>query len=119
MRLFFLSVPLPAVLLLLVWGSHAEDVPAPKPVGLDKRVPWTTSRVKGSPEPPQPFRSEVAFPKLRFDEPLDLANIPGGNRLAVAERHGKVFTFVTDPKTAKADLLLDINKTIYAITFHP
>jgi hypothetical protein len=23
-----------------------------KAVGIDKRVPWTTSRVKGSPEPP-------------------------------------------------------------------
>jgi uncharacterized repeat protein (TIGR03806 family) len=119
MRLFFLSVPLPAVLLLLVWGSHAEDVPAPKPVGLDKRVPWTTSKVKGSPEPPEPFRSEVAFPKLKFYEPLDLTPQPGANRFFVAERKGKIFSFVNDPKTEKPDLILELNKTVYGIAAHP
>jgi uncharacterized repeat protein (TIGR03806 family) len=107
------------VVLLLCVAVTAKDRPKADAVGIDKRVPWTTSRVKGSPEPPQEYRSEVAFAKLRFDEPLDMAAIPGENRLAVAERHGKVFTFVNDPKTEKPDLLLDIKKTIYAITFHP
>src|SRR5262245_44437356 len=90
-----------------------------KPVGIDKRVPWTTSRVKGSPEPPPEYRSEVAFPRLKFAEPLDMAAVPGGKRLAVAERHGKVFTFPNDPKAEKADLLIDLKTTVYAITFHP
>ena len=90
-----------------------------KPVGLDKRVPWTTSRVKGSPEPPPAYRSEVAFPRLKFAEPLDMAFVPGRKRLAVAERHGKIYTFANDPQTDKADLLLDTKTTIYAIAFHP
>jgi len=51
-------------------------------------VPWTTSRVKGSPEPPAPYRSELAFPKVKFSEPLDLAFVPGANRIAVAQRRG-------------------------------
>src|SRR5207244_424033 len=92
---------------------------ADKPAGIDKRVPWTTSKVKGSPEPPAPYRSEIAFPKVKFAEPLDLAFIPGANRIAVAQRHGKIFTFVNDPRTDKADLLLDVKKTIYAIAFQP
>src|SRR5207245_2605646 len=29
------------------------------------------------------------------------------------------FTFANDPKTEKADLLLDLKTTIYAVTFHP
>jgi uncharacterized repeat protein (TIGR03806 family) len=91
----------------------------PKPVGIDKRVPWTTSRIHGSPEPPPEYRSEVAFPKLKFAEPLDMAAVPGGKRLAIAERHGKVFTFPNDPKTEKADLLIDLKTTIYSLAFHP
>jgi uncharacterized repeat protein (TIGR03806 family) len=91
-----------------------------KPVGLDRRVPWTTSRVKGSPEPPPAYRSEVAFPRLTFAEPLDMAYLPNQHRLAVAERHGKIFTFPDDPQKAdKADLLIDVKTTIYAVAFHP
>jgi uncharacterized repeat protein (TIGR03806 family) len=118
--LLLLSVPLAAALLLLQLTSPAAD-PArtTKPVGIDKRIPWTTSRVKGSPEPPAPYRSEVAFPKLKFAEPLDLASIHGSDRLLVAERHGKIFSFRNDPKVAAADLLLNLKKTVYAITVHP
>src|SRR4051812_31632862 len=71
-----------------------------KPSGIDKRIRWTTSQVKGSPDPPAPYRAELAFPKLiKFAEPLDMVNIPGSDRLAVAERRGKIFTFVNQPQT--------------------
>src|SRR6516162_8399443 len=117
MRLLLsLAVLAGAALVLLGRAPAAPDAP---PVGLDARVPWTTSRVKGSPEPPPPYRAEVAFPKLKFFEPLDLACVPGANRLAVATRPGKIFTFVNDRGTARADLLLDVKKMVYAITFHP
>jgi uncharacterized repeat protein (TIGR03806 family) len=106
-------------LLIVALLGRSPAAPDSKPVGIDRRVPWTTSRVKGSPEPPAPFRAEVAFPKVKFFEPLDLANVPGKNRLAVATRPGKIFTFVNDPNTPKADLLLDVKKMVYAITFHP
>jgi uncharacterized repeat protein (TIGR03806 family) len=123
MRWLIVSLAAAAVVLPLSFLGRpsAADSPAKKPVGIDKRVPWTTSHVKGSPEPPAPYRSEVAFPKLTFAEPLDLTYVPGARRLAVAERRGKIFTFVNDPKTAKADQLLNIKQAdqIYAITFHP
>ena len=105
--------------LLLVLLSLYSAAPQARPVGMDKRVPWTSSRIKGSPEPPPPFRSEVAFPKLKFFEPLDLACVPGKNRLAVGTRPGKIYSFVNDPATEKADLLLDVKQPIYALTFHP
>src|SRR4051812_48969693 len=60
-----------------------------------KRVPWTTSKVRGSPEPPSPYRTELAFPKLKFDEPLDL-NF-GNGRLFVTERYGRIYTIPTEP----------------------
>lgn len=121
--LILLLLPPTAVAGWLLCDTRAADPirkEAGPAFGLDKRVPWTTSHIKGSPEPPPEYRSEVAFPKLKFDEPLDLANVPGRNRLAVAQRHGKVYTFPDDPaKATKADLLLDTKTNIYAVTFHP
>ncbi len=103
---------------LIPWLGHGEEK-AP-PVGIAKRVPWNTSKVNGSPDAPPPYRTELAFAQLqKFAEPLDLATVPGANRLVVAERRGKIFSFVNDPRTAKAELLLDLKKTIYALTFHP
>src|SRR3954469_16790360 len=84
-----------------------------------KRVPWTTSKVKGSPEPPPPYRLEVVFPKLKFFEPLEATAAAGTDRMFVATRPGKIFSFVPDAKTAEGDLLIDIKKTVYGLTFHP
>lgn len=94
--------------------------PTQKPFGIDKRVPWTTSKVIGSPEPPPPYRTERAFAKLKFFEPLDMAQPAGSNRLFVAERKGKVFSFENKADVEQADLVLDLPKTvIYGMTFHP
>ena len=70
-------------------GGPGKDRPAErKPSGLDQRVPWTTSKVRGSPDPPSPYRTELAFPKLKFDEPLDITNAPGTDRLFVLDFPG-------------------------------
>jgi len=87
--------------------------------GLEARLPWTTSRIQGTPEPPPPYRTEVAFPKLKFNEPLALESVPGTNYLAVAERGGKVFAFLNDPATSQKILLHDVGKTVYGMAFHP
>jgi len=103
--------------------AGAPDGDAAKPVskafGIEKRVPFTGSRVHGTPEPPDPYAVENAFPKLKFDEPLSMTLLPGTNRLVVAERHGKVYSFVNDPKTDKKDLLVDVGRTVYAVAVHP
>jgi uncharacterized repeat protein (TIGR03806 family) len=128
MRLFVLfALSLGVGFALVGYADNPAKNPIKPPVGIDKRVPWTTSKVIGSPEPPSPYRTEVAFPNLpKFDSPLDMARVPGSNRLVVAERYGKIFAFVNDPKTDKADLVIDLHPSadrwkgnIYAITFHP
>jgi uncharacterized repeat protein (TIGR03806 family) len=119
----------------LCWLSQptaAEPAPAKArrvPFGLEKRVPWTTSRVKGSPEPPPPYRTEPAFPKLKFEEPLELASAPGCDRLFVAGRWGKVWSFVNKKDANRADLALHLEgkddegkprkQVIYSLTLHP
>ena len=90
-----------------------------KPFGLDKRVPWTTSRIAGSPEPPDPYRLEIAFPGLRFSEPLAITHDAATNRFFVAERHGKIYSFVNEPAVTAKDLVIDIGRTLYGIALHP
>ncbi len=102
-----------------------------------KRIPWTTSRIKGSPEPPNPYRVERAFPKLTFRNPLLLTMAPvsfgpGGERFFVGEQGGKIVSFVNDQSTDKTDLFIDVSKdldwdkatvagldSLYGLAFHP
>ena len=94
-------------------------------VGMGQRTPWTTSRIAGSPDPPLPYVTERAFPSLKFDQCLDIAKVPGGDRFFIVERAGKIFSFRDEAGVAKADLAVDVAKEIegvrnvYAITFHP
>jgi putative heme-binding domain-containing protein len=104
-----------------------------KPYGIDKRIPWTSSHIKGSPEPPPPYKIERAFPKLTFRNPLHLTTAPGINRFFVCEQAGKIFSFPIDPNVARADLVIDLAKELhswdkakvrgtgdlYSLAFHP
>lgn len=90
-----------------------------KPVGIAKRVLWTTSKIKGSPEPPAPYRVAPVFPKLKFFEPLAMTTVPGTNRFLIAERKGKLFTFENSQTVEQADLLLDVKLTVYGVAAHP
>src|SRR5688500_16686338 len=86
---------------------------------LEKRVPWTTSKVVGSPDPAPPYTLRRAFTKLKFDEPLELQIVPGAARWVVAERNGKIYTFADDPATDRRDLLIDLKRTVYGVVLHP
>lgn len=102
-----------------------------------KRPAWTTSRVKGSPEPPLPYRAKRVFPNLGFVQPTELTSAPGTERLFVAEQAGRIYSIPNDPNCQKADLFLDTTKlmeklnasknpadkvefvAVYGLTFHP
>ena len=89
------------------------------------RVPWTTSTITGSPEAPAPFRLERAFPALTFAQPLEVAALPGTDRLVVVEREGKLRSFRADETTAATDLFGDLANfdpeltEAFSLTFHP
>jgi uncharacterized repeat protein (TIGR03806 family) len=100
-------------------GRDKTASPVRKAYGIETRTPWTTSRVKGSPEPPPPYGIEPAFPKLKFSSPLDVVGAPGLDRLFVAERYGKIFSFPLDRGAAEPKLLIDVKKTVYAFAVHP
>jgi uncharacterized repeat protein (TIGR03806 family) len=92
---------------------------ASEPSGQGARVPWTSSRVHGSPDPPRPYRAEAAFPKLKFDEPLAMAHAPGGGRVFVVQRYGKVFSFPDDPAVTTPDLAFDLKRHLLGLALHP
>ncbi|HEV3024669.1 MAG TPA: PQQ-dependent sugar dehydrogenase [Pirellulales bacterium] len=95
------------------------EAPTPQTFGLETRVPWTTSNVRGSPDPPAPYRIRPAFANLKFYEPLALLAAAEGNRFFVAERPGSIYSFANDPQTNERELFLDLKKTIYGLAFHP
>jgi putative heme-binding domain-containing protein len=95
------------------------------------RIPWTTSRITGSPEPPPPYKVERAFPKLTFFRPIAMAPAGGTNRLFVIEHNCKILSFPNDPTVAQADLFIDVKEElkrlpnpkdvsdVYGLAFHP
>jgi uncharacterized repeat protein (TIGR03806 family) len=91
-----------------------------RPYGMVSRIPWTTSRIEGTPEPPPNYTVQRAFPKLKFDQPVFIAQEPGTSRFLVAELGGKIFAFTSEtPDDASRELFLDTKRQIYAFSFHP
>src|SRR2546426_7617713 len=84
-----------------------------------ERALWTTSKVVGSPEPPDPYRLELAYPKLRLEEPLSASVVSGSKRLMVAGRHGQIWVFDASRKEPQSQLIVDLKRTVYGIAVHP
>ncbi len=77
-----------------------------------ERVPWTTSRVTGSPDPPKEYHVQRVYPKLQFDQPVELMSLAETGKMMLLEVGGKLYTFDDDPECAKADLAIDLSPLI-------
>src|SRR5262245_15209890 len=111
--------------------AQADEPALPKSVA--GRVPWTASRVIGSPDPPPPYKIVRAFSNIKLEKPLLLARWPGSNRLFIGEQAGILYSFKNEPD-AKAELFFDLRKelttldllpgnqgidNLYGLVFHP
>src|SRR5689334_18060990 len=109
------------VLVLLVAAllpSHSvlaafQDNGAKRPVAardqaLPPRIPWTSSRVAGSPDPPPPYEVRRLFGGLKFKDPVDICVAPGSGRVFVAEQAGKVFSFTPEQTGTRPELAVDL-----------
>jgi len=99
---------------------------AAKPYGIATIVPVTTSRVKGSPEPPLPYTTARAFPKAKMSGPIAVAHQPGSDRLIYVPEPwplapSTVMRMREDEGTYEPEVLIPADATTlhYAITFHP
>src|SRR5207248_10238228 len=90
---------------MAAWLSTAL---AASPLEAAPRVPWTSSHVVGTPEPPKPFVSEHVFPALSFTEPVELIAVPGSDRFLIVERRGKISSFAARDGGASADEVMDL-----------
>jgi putative heme-binding domain-containing protein len=65
------------------------------------------------------------FPQLRFNNPVDLALLPGSDRLLVLEQGGKLFSFPARAEVEHVDPVFDFRShhqpfdSAYAFAFHP
>lgn len=116
LRLVVIVFALQPMLSLVALGG---DTASRTPFDTQQRKPWTTGNIHGSPEPPDPYMTENAFPKIRFFEPLSVGLIPGTQKFGVATRPGKIYTFDIRPDADQTPLLLDVGRTVYGIAFHP
>jgi uncharacterized repeat protein (TIGR03806 family) len=101
-------------------ASGVADSPDP-----ERRVLWTGSKISGTPDAPPPYTAQVAFPHLKFEFPVVLANARGTGRLFVGELRGRIYSFPEDAGCKQADLVVDLSKVhpdltaFYGLTFHP
>jgi glucose/arabinose dehydrogenase len=98
----------------------------PEALTSNLRAAWATSRVHGSPDPPSPYRTKVAFPHLKFDEPDAMTFVPGTSRMVIVQRFGKIYTFENSRDANQLHLLMDLPKVlgverveVFGIAFHP
>jgi glucose/arabinose dehydrogenase len=99
--------------------GRVRDATGRQSFDVQRRQLWTSDNLRGTPEPPDPYATEDAFPRLKFFEPLSVGVVPGSNRLGMATRPGKIYTFANRPSVTQADLLIDIGRTTYGLVFHP
>lgn len=91
----------------------------------DRRVPWTSSKLAGTPDPPPPYTVELAFPHLRFESPVVLVSARGTRRLFVGDLRGRIYSFPDHRDCKQADLALELSRihsdfsALYGLTFHP
>lgn len=110
-------------------ATAKETKDAPETWGIEARIPWTSSRVVGSPEPPPPFRPVRAFSKLTFKNPLYLMAEPvtpgtgeeaNKERLFVVEQRGRIAGFVNDANASETVEFLKLkDRETYGMMFHP
>ncbi|WP_169977311.1 PQQ-dependent sugar dehydrogenase [Tautonia rosea] len=93
--------------------------------GLSERVPWHDSRVVGSPEPPLPYRTEPAFPKLEIFQPLTFDAEPGRDAYLIIQHHGSwsapgtILRIPNDPEASDPQVVLELPGIAYELAFHP
>jgi len=88
------------------------------------RVTKNNMKVVGSPEPPLPYNTINAFPKLKFKNPVATIRIPDSNSLLAScmERNygpTSIVRFNSDENASEMDTLFNCKDTIYDMILHP
>ncbi len=118
---------LPLIALLVLPGAaYTLARAADTPFGLDKRVPWTASRLIGSPEPPLEFTVERVYQNLALASPIYAIEEPGSDHLLIvlASTDGKqgsrIVRVSNEFNTDKFETYFELpGRLLYSLAFHP
>lgn len=111
----------------LIFDAPKQE-PAGKKLGIYPQgyKPLTTSKVFGSPDPPLPYRTKPAYPKLPMTFPIGAKLIPGSETMIVIAQNkssgpSTLNIFRDDPATTELTDYLPIpgGGTAYGMAFHP
>ena len=84
---------------------------------------WTNSRIKGTPEPPPPYRAEQIFESISLENPTEMIRIPSTDRWCVVQLTGEIVSFAGDG-SGTPQRMIDLKeidpdtKRAYGIVFH-
>lgn len=89
------------------------------------RVPWTESKLIGSPDPPLPYRAVRAYEKLPLFAPVYMRPEPGTDKIFFVDHKGdwkepggiRVFQDRQDADSSQP--LIPLDRLIYGFCFHP
>src|SRR4051812_25691863 len=81
----FTHYRLAAALLVLCVPAFANDTNL-------RRVPWTTSRIHGSPDPAKPYIAKQVYENLNFREVTEIVFDVVSKRWLIMERAGRILS---------------------------
>ena len=91
--------------------------------GVQGRMPWTSSRIQGSPEPAKPLVSEPIWAGHEIHDALEIVGLPG--RVLVVENGGKIWSLPLRAEAADKTLVIDLKAGhpeldhAYGLALHP
>src|SRR2546426_5681443 len=107
-----------AVLILIACARMSLDVlyaADEQPFGIDHRIPWTTSRVVGSPDPPLPYTVEKTFTNVVWRAPIFVTPEPDTESLLIVQQGGeqdrpaRILRLRDDPSTDQVETFLVVS----------
>ena len=109
--------------LLEIATLQAQEKTGKSPI--TKRIPWETSTITGTPEPPPPYVLQRVHKQLEFSQPVEMVTFPDQNRACVLEREGKIHLLSLKHPDQKRSVIFEGRKEIagltatYGLAFHP
>lgn len=94
-------------------------------LGLARRVPWTSSRVVGFPDPPPPMKLVSAFPNLKIEKLIALDRVPDSKTLIAVDHRtdwggpSHIVQFLDSESASSTTPFLERPEIIYGLAFHP
>ena len=105
--------------------GRAAEAPGGSAKVSGNRVTWTTSRIRGTPEPPLPYVVERIYPQLHLEQPTTIIPVPGTDRMIVTQLEKPIVSFARDAAVDSLVTAIDMSLVhpeffqTFGIAFHP